>query len=328
MYRTIMVPTDGSGFDREAILVALRVAERCNAKIRLVGVLSAASHFGMAVSPDGLIVTTETAPVEHNTALGELYALATECRSISTAEISANLEVGPIPEVLAGYARRNDVDLIVISSHGRRGIARLSLGSITDSLIRTTTIPVLVVKPKASYLAPQATKEFHHVVVPLDGSSLAEQILKRLVPLAKVEEAEITLLHVVTLSGESKGSDAAKAPWWEKKVAAAQAYLAGRARDIRLQGVPTRIDVVVGDKIAESITDYARTNRADLIAIATHGRGGLARVLHGSVADGVTKSAMSSILVFHPEMRVAKSLSGLLGAKDREEAPLCVDVAM
>jgi nucleotide-binding universal stress UspA family protein len=319
MYRTIMVPTDGSGFDREAILVALRVAERCNAKIRLVRVLSPNSHTGFGISPDGVIATTETGQAEHDTALGELYGLATECRSISAAEISVDLEEGPIRDVLAGYAKRNDVDLIVISSHGRRGIARLSLGSVTDSLIRGTTIPVLVVKPKASYLAPQATKEFHHLVVPLDGSALAEQILERVVPLAKVEEAEITLLHVVTTSSDSNRLDPAKAPWWGKKVAGAQAYLARRAREIRLQGVATKIDVVVGNKIAESITDYARTNRADLIAIATHGRGGFARVLHGSVADAVTKLAMSSILVFHPEMTVSKTLSPHVGEKDRRD---------
>jgi nucleotide-binding universal stress UspA family protein len=61
------------------------------------------------------------------------------------------------------------------------------------------------------------------------------------------------------------------------------------------------IDVIVGDHVPEAIADYARRERADLIAIATHGRGGFARVLHGSVTDGVTKSAMSSILVFHPD---------------------------
>jgi nucleotide-binding universal stress UspA family protein len=76
---------------------------------------------------------------------------------------------------------------------------------------------------------------------------------------------------------------------------------------IRLQGVATTIDVVVGEKIAESITDYARREKADLIAIATHGRGGLARVLRGSVADAVTKCAMSSILVFHPDKALEKS---------------------
>ena len=309
MYKTIMVPTDGSGFDREAILVALRVAERCEAKVRLVRVLGTGVIFGMAGSAEGAALPVEALRLEHDAALSELYALAAECRSLCSADITVDLEQGPIADVLEGYAKRNEIDLIVISSHGRRGIARLSLGSVTDSLIRGTTIPVLVVKPRASYLAPEASKEFTHIVVPLDGSSLAEQILTRIVPLAKLEEAEITLLHMLAPTGDSYENGAEETihlPWWVKRVSGAQAYLSRKAAEIRLQGVATTIDVVVGEKISDAITDYARRERADLIAIATHGRGGLARVLRGSVADGVTKSAMNSILVFHPEKKIQR----------------------
>lgn len=320
MYKNIMVPTDGSGFDREAILVALRVAERCEAKVRLVRVLTIGAYFE-TTSPESAILTPEALRAEQDAALGELYALAGECRGLSDAEITADLEQGPIADVLAGYAKRNDVDLIVISSHGRRGIARLSLGSVTDSLIRGTTIPVLVVKPRASYLTPEASKEFHHIVVPLDGSSLAEQILTRIVPLAKLEEAEITLLHILTPSeGAYENEPDRKVPWWEKRVAGAQAYLSRRAAAIRAEGVTATIDVVVGEKVADAVTDYARREGADLIAIATHGRGGLTRILRGSVADGVTKSALSSILVFHPDRVAAESLSRHGAEKAREDA--------
>lgn len=321
MYRNIMVPTDGSGFDREAILVALRVAERCGARVQLVRVFATGAYFGRSASPEGVIVTPEALRAEQDAALSELYALAAECRCISIAEITADLEQGPISDILAGYAKRSDVDLIVISSHGRRGIARLSLGSVTDSLIRGTTIPVLVVKPKASYLTPEASKEFHQIVVPLDGSSLAEQILAKIVPLAKVEEADITLLHVLTPTEEDlENANTRRLPWWEKRVAGAKAYLSRRASEVRLQGVAATIDVVVGERVAETITDYARRAGADLIAIATHGRGGLARVLRGSVADGVTKSAMSSILVFHPDQAAERSLSREGVGQAREEA--------
>ena len=325
MYKKIMVPTDGSGFDREAILVALRVAERCGAKVQLVRVLARGAYFGMSASPEGVIVTPEAMRAEEDAALTELYALAAECRNISTAEITGDLELGPIADILAGYAKRNDVDLIVISSHGRRGIARLSLGSVTDSLIRGTTIPVLVVKPKASYLTPEATKEFHQIVVPLDGSSLAEQILAKVVPLAKVEQADITLLHVLSPTEEDKeNANIRKQPWWEKRVAGAKAYLSRRAAEVRRDGVTATIDVVVGERVAETITDYARRAGADLIAIATHGRGGLARVVRGSVADGVTKLAMSSILVFHPDKAAEKSLPREGVEHAREEAATLV----
>jgi nucleotide-binding universal stress UspA family protein len=321
MYRNIMVPTDGSGFDREAILVALRIAERSNALVRLVRVLNASTYIGTGATPEGVVVSPETLRNEYEAQLSQLYALAAECRTLCSADISAELEQGPTADILAGYARRHDIDLIVISSHGRHGMARLALGSVTDWLIRGTTIPVLVVKPKASYLSPEASKEFHHVVVPLDGSVLAEQVLARAVTLAKLEEAEITLLHVLTPTEDiyEKG-ESPKLPWWEKKVAGAQAYLSRQAVAVRAQGVATTIDVVVGERVSEAITDYARREGADLIAIATHGRGGLARVLHGSVADGVTKSAMSSILVFHPDKTAKQKLTKESVEKSGEEA--------
>lgn len=322
MYKKIMVPTDGSGFDREAILVALRVAERCDAKVRLVRVYSSGAYFGMAASPEGVIVTPEAMRAEADACLSELYALAAECRSLSDVDITADLEQGPIPDMLAGYAKRHDIDLIVISSHGRRGIARLSLGSVTDSLIRGTTTPVLVVKPRASYLTPEASKDFHHIVVPLDGSSLAEQILEKAVALAKIENSDITLLHVLTPSEDAySNAENRKLPWWEKKVAGALAYLNRRAIEVRAQGVVAGVDVVIGERVPETITDYARRIGADLIAIATHGRGGFARVIRGSVADGVTKTAMSSILVFHPDKSATeKRAAGESLEHAREEA--------
>lgn len=301
MYTNIMVPTDGSGFDREAILVALRVAERCRAKIRLVRVLGTAAYLGVSSTPEAVIAPEGTLRLEAEAALRELYALAAECRVLSNAPISADLEQGPIADMLVGYARRNDIDLIVISSHGRRGFARLALGSVTDLLIRQTTIPVLVVKPRDSYLTPEAVKEFRNIVVPLDGSQLAEQILTRVVPLALAEDADITLLHVLAPEKPIEVNEAQRSPWWEKKVASARTYLMHRAAKIRVQGVPARVDVVIGESVADAIADYARRERADLIAIATHGRSGLARVLRGSVADGVSKCAMTSILVFHPD---------------------------
>jgi nucleotide-binding universal stress UspA family protein len=301
MYKQIMVPTDGSGFDREAILVALRVAERCKAKIRLVRVMTEGARFGLGALEHGAAASLEASRAESDAALGELYALAAECRGICDVDITVDLEHGAPGDVLPGYARRNEIDLIVISSHGRRGLARLSLGSVTDSLIRGTAIAVLVVKPKASYLKPEACKEFHRIVVPLDGSPLAEQVLAKVIPLAQLEDAEVTLVRVIRPSQHCTEEMETGAPWWEKAVAHAKAYLTQRAIEIRVHGVPARIDVVVGENVAHTISDFARRERADLIAIATHGRGTLGRILRGSVADGVTKSAVSSILVFHAE---------------------------
>jgi nucleotide-binding universal stress UspA family protein len=302
MYKVIMVPTDGSGFDREAIRVALRMAERSGAKIRLVRVLATGSFFGMAAATEGTAVAAEIVRSERDTALGELYALAAECRVTSTADLTVDLHTGPVADVLEGYARRHDVDLIVISTHGRSGLSRLTLGSVTDSLIRHTTIPILVVKPPTSYLNPQINEAFRHIVVPLDGSTLAEQILPRVMALATIEDAEITLLNVlIPRSHSEKDIVDPSLPWWDKDISVARQYLFGIAARLRRNGIPVTTDIVIGENVPNAIGDFASRERADLIAIATHGRGGLARLIHGSVADAVMHSARMSMLVLKPD---------------------------
>jgi nucleotide-binding universal stress UspA family protein len=310
MYKVIMVPTDGTGFDREAIRVALRIAERSDAKVRLVRVLATASFFGMAATAEGTAIAAEVVHSERDRALSELYALAAECRATSQADITVDLHAGPVGDVLQGYARRNDVNLIVISTHGRSGISRLSLGSVTDSLIRHTTIPVLVVKPPTSYLNPQVIEAFKRIVVPLDGSMLAEQILPRVLALAKLEEAEITLLNVlIPQSYAQREIVDPNLPWWDKDIAHAQTYLFRVAGRLRRNGVAVTTDIVIGENVASAIGDFAGRERADLIAIATHGRGGLARMLRGSVADAVMHSSRLSMLVFKPDNVVEKEAS-------------------
>jgi nucleotide-binding universal stress UspA family protein len=310
MYKVIMVPTDGSGFDREAIRVALRIAERCGAQVRLVRVLATGSFFGASGTPEGTPIAPDLARSERDTALSELYSLAAECRTTSKADISVDLHAGPVNDVLQGYARRNDVDLIVISTHARSGISRLSLGSVTDSLIRHTTIPVLVVKPSSSYLNPQVREVFRRILVPLDGSTLAEQILPRLLTLARLEDAEITLLNVLVPQSYSQKEMADPSlPWWDKDFAVAQSYLFRTAGSLRRAGVLVTTDIVISDNIAGAIGDFASREKANLIAIATHGRGGLNRMLHGSVADAVMHSGRISMLVFKPDKTAEQSVA-------------------
>lgn len=298
MYKTIMVPTDCSGFDREAIRVGLRIAQRTEATLHLVRVRTISGFTETASTPHGVGFP---ARYEGDAALTELTALGTECRASGYDDVVISLEDGPIADVLAGYATRNEVDLIVISSHARGGLSRFSLGSVTDSLIRHTTIPVLVVKPPASYLNPQVRDEFRRIVVPLDGSPLAEQILRSMAALARLEDAEITLLHVQSLNEENHNQRPFQPrSWSETSVAASQAYLSGIAGELRSAGLTSTCEVVIGNNPAEEIAAYAAREGADLIAIATHGRGGLSRMLRGSVADSVTRSARTSILVLHP----------------------------
>jgi len=301
MYRVIMVPTDGSGFDHEAVRVALMVAQRCRADVRLVRAFQIGAFLGMDTSPESATVSPSMLEEERERIADDLHKLAAECRKTSDAQIDVALEEGPIPDALEAYAMRNNVDLIVISSHGRGGIARLSLGSVTDMLIRHTAVPVLVVKPPASYLSTDAGELLSSIIVPLDGSSLAEQILPGVMALARVGSARIKLLHVLVPRTPAQAAMRGREPrWWNKDVAAARAYLARLAATLRADGFITTQDVIVGDNIAAAIVYYAASEKAKVIAIATHGRSGISRVLRGSVADAVTRTSLTSTLVLRP----------------------------
>jgi hypothetical protein len=90
-------------------------------------------------------------------------------------------------------------------------------------------------------------------------------------------------------------------PWWDKDVSLAQAYLFRIASRLRRNGLIVTTDIVIGENAADAIGDFASRQKADLIAIATHGRGGLARMVRGSVADAIMHSGKTSMLVLKPD---------------------------
>ncbi len=307
MYKTIMVPTEGTGFDREAIRVALRLATKTDASVHLVRVMKTSPLIGVSPGSDGLAMVSEISGDLRDRELSALYMLAAECREMTTATVVTALEDGPVADVLEAYATRVSADIIVMSSHARHGIARLSLGSVTDALIRNAHVPVLVVKPERSYLNPRAAERFGQMIIPLDGSPLAEEILEPAIQLAKVEQAEVVLLQVLTAQDQDASADPTRA-WWEEAVPKATSYLHTAAARLRLQGLEVSTDIVIGTSIADAIASFANGRRAGLVAIATHGRSGVRRAMQGSVADELMRDGTVSLLVMHPdEKKVGKN---------------------
>ena len=299
MYRVIMVPVDGSAFSREAVFQGLRLARKVGAQLHLVRVASARAVSG---GPDTLALESTAWTIERHDLRTRLERLAAECRSNSHVEVLASVEEGPIADTLRGYALRHAVDLIVMATHARRGVARAFLGDITGQLIRETGVPVLVVRPPSLATELVDGPCYKRIIVPLDGSSLAEQSLEPALTLAAIEHAQVTLLRVVT-AGKTAPGTAAAASGASRRAAGldeAEHYLAKvrmalAARDVRVHSA-----VVVADDIPSAIAGFAEASDEDLIAIATHGRGMMARAIAGSVAERVMSEGMLSMLVIHP----------------------------
>lgn len=303
MYRNIMVPVDGSPFSREAVLQGLRIASQSGATLRLVRVGTSSVLSG---GPESLAVENETLRRIQAAELGDLYSIAAECRAHSTVNVTASLQHGPVVDSLIGYAKRQNVDLIVMRSHSRKGLARAWFGSVADALIRESGIPVLVVKAPSVATALDSGFHYNRILVPLDGSLLAEQSIEPAVSLARVDGASITLLMVVPASDRTAGELASaigNAPATE--VARAKSYLDSCLASEFDRSIKVTRKVVVSNDVPRAILNAAESTEADLIAIATHGRGAITRARVGSVADRVVREAAVSTMVVHPTLKIA-----------------------
>lgn len=305
MYKVIMAPTEGSDTEKHALSVAVKLAQRFDAVLRLVRVQTAPLVIESVPRPPVLEITEETLRAERLARLRKLEALGVQLRSLGEIRVITALEDGPVASALRDYAEKFKVDLVVMSSHARGGVKRVALGSVTDYLIRHTNIPVLVVKQPASFLAATPQETVGRIVVPLDGSALAAQILPAVSVLALRLNATVSLLQVLTpLTYAQKQIMQPGLPWWDTDIALAKEYLADAASYLSAEGVAVTTDVILGEDVSVAILDYAARMRADLIAIATSGKGGMSRFVFGTVADEITRRSLVSLLVFHPKTAV------------------------
>ena len=299
MFLNIMVPIDGSSFSREGVLQGLRIAGKNGGVLRLVRVARSPLMVG---SPEAISFETMGFNELHAAELSDLYEIAAECRAHSSVTVKTSLEHGPICDALSGYARRNKVDLIVMRSHARTGIARAWFGSVADGMIRETGIPVLVVRAPSLATGLESGYCVKRILVPLDGSGLAERSLAPAVAMARLEGAAITLLRVVQPWVGPKSGELASSlgPASDHDVTEAQSYLDALTQKLESTGIRAESHVLIDSNIPQSILNTAEARESDLIVIATHGRGAVARARIGSVADRVMREATISAMVIRP----------------------------
>ena len=299
MYRTLMVPLDGSTFAEHALPLALGLARRAGAALNLVSVhvplLSVAAD---SIAPgtceaEDRVLAQERAYLDG--IVGQLTALAT------VPVTSALLEGAAVAELLAGHAATTNADLVVMTTHGRGPLSRLWLGSVADEMVRRATTPVLLVRPHEKAVDLATEPEIRHILIPLDGSALAEQVLAPATVLGGLTQAEFTLLRVygpsidVDLLGYAAQEGVEGAV--EQLRVRAEGYLQGVAEGFTTQGFKVQTKAVPGQHPANAILDAAQNLAVSLIALETHGRRGLPRLLLGSVADKVIRGASVLVLV-------------------------------
>jgi nucleotide-binding universal stress UspA family protein len=302
-FQSILVPLDGSPQAEQIIPLALEIARVSRARVRLV--LVHQSSLPPPLDPKGaeLYVSIELAmrKVERD----YLNGLRMQLRKNSGLQISSVTIEGPPGPTLVKYIKDIGADLVAMTTHGRGGLRGAWLGSVADHLIRSLQVPVIVLRAQEATADLPHQQKIREILVPLDGSPLAEAALAPASAMANLFGAELLLVQVVwPLSAGSllpvpfpSGYDNEVVGVQRKET---QEYLNGVANDLLEQGVTAKSTVIVGHNVAEALLDLAHPQRIDLVAIATHGRGGIQRLMLGSVADKLIRGAGPPVLVVRP----------------------------
>jgi nucleotide-binding universal stress UspA family protein len=300
MLRRILVPVDGSRFAEEALPLALRLARRDGAQLELV----------MVQERPLPITRAGGAPVRdpeydrelRRDARAYLAALLGRLDAGDRARVGTALLDGRIVETLRDRIQEQQVDLVVMTTHARGGVSRAWLGSVADGLVRRSPAPVLLLRPDGT-AEPPRDPAFANVLIPLDGAPDSEQIIDRAIEVAGVEGVCYTLLRVLaseqspapamaSLRGEPPSSRAQRAT--------VETRLEAKVEGLRTGRLAVRAETVVDDVAAQGILKHAEESGADLIAMTTRSRGGLERLLLGSVADKVLRSSNLALLLLNP----------------------------
>lgn len=297
MVNRILVPLDGSDVAAQVLPHASYLARRWGSLILLLRVLES-----QTASLGRFAKSTE--PPDSGEAKGYLQRVARDLAADGL-DVDYALEQGPPAETIMDFAGRANADLVTMSTHGRSGIGRWVYGSVADKVLQGANIPIFLIRAKPQP-EPTTVAGYRRLLVPLDGSELAELALTHAEHWARTLNAEVILLRVPTLPSYTPlGPEATLLvpTLLSEAYEEADSYLANVARRLKAKGIAIHRAAVDPGAVADTVIDYARESAVDCIVMSTHGRSGLRRWVYGSVADRVLRGADVPILLIRPQRR-------------------------
>ena len=294
MINTILVPLDGSEVAEQGLAAACRIAVEGGATLHLVRALP------YSALEEGVRLQERR---ELREAREYLSRVTRDLERQGLTVVTEILPGEPVRGILFA-AEAHDADLISLSTHGRSGIQHALLGSIAEAVLRQSTTPILLTRVNA-HVAPPAVGPYRRILVPLDGTAFAETALSYLRDQGIGRTASLLLLRAIVPASQPFMPDVTG-----YAVQGAFEQAARETHDRRLEGEAylealgtTRLAAgtwharaVVGDA-AEALLDAAGREGTDLIALATHGRRGWDRLLHGSVTSHLLHRATVPMLI-------------------------------
>jgi nucleotide-binding universal stress UspA family protein len=303
----IMVALDGSSFAHASIPVALGLARQLGAPLDLVTVHEPPPgvHSLSGSSAQEHVLERELMAHQREVARRALHDLREQLTQLRDAPVVTTTELTGAPaEQLRTHARDSSARLLVVTTHGHGGLSRQWMGSVTDALVRDSTIPIVTVRPDTTQHNVVADLEtdwsLKRLLITLDGSANAERILEPLRELIPVNVAFHLLRVVVPPSPVLRAlmpADEDERERAEQRLSAT-IYLDHVATRLQAQGIHTTHRVMTDRVPAHAIADGAHEPDIDMVAIATHGRSGIGRALLGSVADKVLRTVNKPVLLY------------------------------
>jgi len=263
MINTILVPLDGSELSQSALPIANELAEAVDASVMLL-----ASGWGSTVA--------------------ELEAYLNESATTLTAPSTISVVPDTFPATAIANAMNGPEDAVVMATHGRTGLGKALLGSVAEDVLKRSDHPVLLVGPKAVAFTSFRGST---MVVTTDGSPISAMILPRASRWAKALEMNIVVVSATAAGGTPLGGADPTA-----LTTAVESAISFFTRE----GITARGETVIGADAADAVADWANENHAAMVAMTTHGRGGLARTALGSTTMRTVHKCHCPVLVQKP----------------------------
>jgi len=281
----IVVPLDGSKLAEQILPYARAIAAPLNIPIDLVTVADPKVH-----------------PQLWSPQAGERYLQGVGERYLSpSAHPTSQVEIGEPAEMIIERNRADPTCLIAMATHGMSGLRRWLLGSVASKVVQRAVNPLLLIRPVEG-ADPATAINFTSVLVPLDGSALAEKVFPWVVTLAKSLKLEVQLIRMFALPPNAyvvADGVIAQGPgvYREEMQNEAALYLEGKVEQLRAEGLDNVNGAAIEGDAADQIIDIGRRTDRNLIAMCSHGRSGIGRWLLGSVTERVVQHSKDPVLV-------------------------------
>lgn len=298
MFKKILVPTDFSEYSQDALIYAASLAKTFGATIECIHVidltfLSANGPSGVYSSATDIEGTMKSLRARSQKEL-DFFVRKEHVQGI---DVKGHLREGIAADEIVKLADEIHADLVVIPTHGRSGLDKLVFGSTCERVIRTASIPVLVLK--AGVRAAGKDLGLKRILCPIDFSAFSESSLPLARGFAKQFGAALVLAHIVDNRFDY--------PEWTPDVTqnntAALLKAAKEHVERVAKGMPeikAEIHVSAGVP-SRTLVDLTADGKADLVIMPTHGRKGIAHMLLGSVTERVARGSQCPVLIVRPK---------------------------